>query len=77
MNITNLNLPHLTAQVFGVPHYVTQQTMDAVKAVLLPRIQGTMTDPVFTMALNPDGTPTPEQVQPGAIRPAGDHRRDR
>ncbi|MEQ0076259.1 S49 family peptidase [Klebsiella sp. CN_Kp118] len=59
-----INLPHLAGMVFGVPHYVTQQTMDAVKAVLLPRIQGTVTEPVFTMALNPDGTPTPEHVQP-------------
>ncbi|WP_341723225.1 S49 family peptidase [Citrobacter freundii] len=59
-----INLPHLAEMVFGVPHYATQQTMDAVKAVLLPRIQGTLTDPVITMALNPDDSPSPEDVQP-------------
>ncbi len=35
-----INLPHLADMVFGVPHYVTRQTMDSVKAVLIPRIQG-------------------------------------
>ncbi|MBJ9293466.1 S49 family peptidase [Citrobacter werkmanii] len=59
-----INLPHLAEMVFSVPHYATQQTMDAVKAVLLPRIQGTVTDPVITMALNPDDSVSPEEVQP-------------
>nr|WP_223283196.1 hypothetical protein [Salmonella enterica] len=31
-----INLPHLADQVFGVPHYATRQTMDSVKAVLIP-----------------------------------------
>ena len=61
-----INLPHLAAMVFGVPHYVSPQTMDAVKAVLLPRIQGTVTDPVVTMALSPDNANAPEQIQPAS-----------
>lgn len=61
-----INLPHLAEMVFGVPHYATQQTMDAVKAVLLPRIQGTVADPVITMALSPDDSPPPDEVQPAA-----------
>lgn len=33
-----INYPHLANQVFGVPHYATPQTLDAVKAVIIPRI---------------------------------------
>lgn len=50
--------------VFGVPHYVTRQTMDSVKAVLIPRIQGITEDAVIQMALNPGKSPAAEQVQP-------------
>lgn len=64
MTTKQINLPHIAEMVFGVPHYVSRQAMDAVKAVLLPRIQGTVTDPVITMALNPNDTNAPEQVQP-------------
>ncbi|MCS6054388.1 hypothetical protein LNO13_20415 [Klebsiella variicola subsp. variicola] len=35
-----INLPHLADMVFGVPHYVTRQTMDSVKAVLIPPYSG-------------------------------------
>ncbi|MBX4298170.1 hypothetical protein K4H04_20650, partial [Mycobacterium tuberculosis] len=42
-----INLPHLADMVFGVPHYVTRQTMDSVKAVLIPRIQGITEDTVI------------------------------
>ncbi|HBY0065715.1 TPA: S49 family peptidase, partial [Klebsiella pneumoniae] len=45
-----INLPHLADMVFGVPHYVTRQTMDSVKAVLIPRIQGITEDAVIQMA---------------------------
>lgn len=33
-----INYPHLANQVFGVPHYATRQTLDAVKAVIIPRM---------------------------------------
>ncbi|OCG08865.1 serine peptidase [Gilliamella sp. wkB178] len=33
-----INYPHLANQVFGVPHYATPQTLDAVKAVVIPRL---------------------------------------
>ncbi|WP_294844458.1 S49 family peptidase [uncultured Gilliamella sp.] len=33
-----INYPHLANQVFGVPHYATPQTLNAVKAVVVPRI---------------------------------------
>ncbi|PXM05054.1 S49 family peptidase [Klebsiella variicola] len=59
-----INLPHLADMVFGVPHYVTRQTMDSVKAVLIPRIQGITEDAVIQMALNPGKSPAAEQVQP-------------
>lgn len=59
-----INLPHLADMVFGVPHYVTRQTMDSVKAVLIPRIQGITEDTVIQMALNPGKSPAAEQVQP-------------
>ncbi|MDH8479212.1 S49 family peptidase, partial [Klebsiella pneumoniae] len=58
-----INLPHLADMVFGVPHYVTRQTMDSVKAVLIPRIQGITEDAVIQMALNPGKSPAAEQVQ--------------
>ncbi|PAT68375.1 serine peptidase, partial [Klebsiella pneumoniae] len=59
-----INLPHLADMVFGVPHYVTRQTMDSVKAVLIPRIQGITEDAAIQMALNPGKSPSAEQVQP-------------
>nr|WP_227500869.1 hypothetical protein [Klebsiella variicola] len=59
-----INLPHLADMVFGVPHYVTRQTMDSVKAVLIPRIQGITEDAAIQMALNPGKSPAAEQVQP-------------
>lgn len=59
-----INLPHIAEMVFGVPHYVSRQTMDSVKAVLIPRIQGTVEDSSILLALNPDNTSAPEQVQP-------------
>ncbi|EHO9418237.1 S49 family peptidase [Salmonella enterica] len=59
-----INLPHLADQVFGVPHYATRQTMDSVKAVLIPRIQGAVTDAGITMALTPDNQPEPAMEQP-------------
>ena len=49
-----INLPHLAGQVFGVPHYATRQTMDAVKAVLVPRIQGISTENGISLSLSPD-----------------------
>ncbi|HFP9305160.1 S49 family peptidase [Raoultella planticola] len=59
-----INYPHLAEMVFGVPHYVSRQTMDSVKAVLIPRIQGTVENTGIQLALNPDQSPASEQVQP-------------
>lgn len=59
-----INLPHIAGMVFGVPHYVSRQTMDSVKAVLIPRIQGTIENTGTQLALNPDNTSATEQVQP-------------
>lgn len=60
----------ITTVVFGVPHYVTRQTMDSVKAVLIPRIQGITEDAAIQMALNPGKSPAAEQVQPtGGVSP--------
>lgn len=59
-----INYPHLAEMVFGVPHYVSRQTMDSVKAVLIPRIQGTVDNTGIQLALNPDQSPASEQVQP-------------
>lgn len=50
--------------VFGVPHYVSRQTMDSVKAVLIPRIQGTIENTGIQLALDPEKAPASEQVQP-------------
>lgn len=39
-----INYPHLANQVFGVPHYATPQTLNAVKAVVVPRmLSGSLT----------------------------------
>lgn len=39
-----INYPHLANQVFGVPHYATSQTLNAVKAVVVPRmLSGSLT----------------------------------
>lgn len=46
-----INYPHLASEVFSVPHYATRQMLDAVKAVLLPRLQGVVAAPEV-MALN-------------------------
>lgn len=59
-----INYPHLAEMVFGVPHYVSRQTMDSVKAVLTPRIQGTIDNSSIQLALNPDNASAAEQVQP-------------
>lgn len=59
-----INLPRLAEQVFGVPHYVTRQTMDSVKAVLIPRIHGLSDDSGIMLALNSDDETHAEQVQP-------------
>lgn len=59
-----INYPHIAEMVFGVPHYVSRQTMDSVKAVLIPRIQGTVDDSSIQLALNPDNASAAEQVQP-------------
>lgn len=67
MKLKMLNLPHLADQVFGVPHYATRQIMDSVKAVLIPRLQGSGS-PDLSMAFEADEAPEPEQTQPaGAI----------
>lgn len=59
-----INLPHLAAMVFGVPHYVTRQTMDSVKAVLVPRIQGLSEEAGIHMTQEPDNNQAPDLVQP-------------
>lgn len=59
-----INLPRLAEQVFGVPHYVTRQTMDSVKAVLLPRIHGTADDSGIMLAIGQSNESNSEQVQP-------------
>ena len=59
-----INLPRLAEQVFGVPHYVTRQTMDSVKAVLLPRIHGTADDSGIMLALGQNNEGNAEHVQP-------------
>lgn len=61
-----INLPHLADQVFGVPHYATRQMMDAVKAVLVPRIQG-IGAPGIDMAIQPEDAQSQEAQQPGGI----------
>jgi len=39
-----INYPHLANQVFGVPHYATPQTLNAVKTVVVPRmLSGSLT----------------------------------
>lgn len=63
MKLKMLNLPHLADQVFGVPHYATRQIMDSVKAVLIPRLQGSGS-PDLSMAFDADEAPEPEQTQP-------------
>ncbi|MDB2168382.1 S49 family peptidase [Citrobacter farmeri] len=65
MNLKNLNLPYLTEQVFSVPHYATRQTMDAVKAVLIPRIQGMATDPTIMMAMQPENAVNLDVLESG------------
>ncbi|EKN4700364.1 S49 family peptidase [Yersinia ruckeri] len=52
-----INYPHLASQVFGVPHYATRQTLDSVKAVLIPRLTGAFSAG-DVMALEADTTPT-------------------
>lgn len=47
-----------------MPHYVSRQTMDSVKAVLIPRIQGTVENTGIQLALDPEKAPASEQVQP-------------
>lgn len=64
MTTKQINLPHLAELVFGVPHYVSRQTMDSVKAVLIPRIQGTAENTGIQLALDPEKAPASEQVQP-------------
>lgn len=59
-----INLPRLAEQVFGVPHYVTRQVMDSVKAVLLPRIHGTADDSGIMLAVGQNTESNTEQVQP-------------
>lgn len=54
-----INYPRLASIIFSVPHYVTRQEMDAVKAVLVPRLQGAVSAPI-TMALDSDSQPAPE-----------------
>lgn len=61
-----INYPHLASEVFSVPHYATRQMLDAVKAVLLPRMQGIVTSPEV-MALNdaPDAPANPGATNGG------------
>lgn len=63
MKLKMINLPHLADQVFGVPHYATRQIMDSVKAVLIPRLQGSGS-PDLSMAFEDDEASQPEQTQP-------------
>lgn len=53
-----INYPHLASEVFGIPLFATQRTLDAVKSVLVPRLQGITTGPDLS-AFNADPQPDP------------------
>lgn len=53
-----INYPHLASEVFGIPLYATQQALDSVKAVLVPRLQG-ITTPPDVFAITADTQPDP------------------
>ncbi|MFW5407735.1 S49 family peptidase [Pectobacterium brasiliense] len=53
-----INYPHLASEVFGIPLFATQRTLDAVKSVLVPRLQGITTGSDI-LAFNAEPQPDP------------------